>query len=117
LGVVAAHLALSLGPVDWAVLEPGSVPFQVIFRLLLPLVVAARLWAGRRLGWWALLGLFTMRAVGELLAGVYGGRQPDLGWESWPVRKAWLLVAGYVALAPWVVLPAGLRRLSRVSGV
>jgi hypothetical protein len=116
---VAAHLALSAGLVEWAVLADGpagSLVLQVLSRLVFPVVAAGGLWAGRRWGWWALLALLMFRALGELLAFVHGGRSPELGWEAWPVRKAGLLAGGYAVLSLWVGLSGGLRRLSRASG-
>jgi hypothetical protein len=118
-GIVAAHLALSLTLVDWSFLADGpvgSLVYQVAFRLVLPVVAAVGLWAGRRWAWWALLGLFVVRAIGELSAFAYYGRDSELGWRAWPVQKAGLLAGGYAALSLWVGLSGGLRRLSRVSG-
>jgi hypothetical protein len=117
--VVAVHLVLSLALVEWPLLASGPVgplAYQVVFRLVLPVAAAAGLWAGRRWAWWVLLGLFVLRALGELSAFVYYGRDPELGWQAWPVQKAGLLAAGYAALSLWVGLSGGLRRLSRASG-
>jgi hypothetical protein len=118
-GVVAAHLLLSLSLVDWPSLVAapvGAFAYQLVFRLVLPVVVAGFLWAGQRWAWWALVGLFAVRSIGELSAWVYGVSQPDLGVDSWPVRKAELSAAGYAALAAWVWLSGALRRLSLSSG-
>ena len=119
LGVVLVHLALTLALVEWGVLASGpvgSLAYQVFFRLALPVGFAAGLWAGRRWAWWLLLISLGFRALGELSAFAYHGREPELGWQAWPVQKAGLMAAGYAALTAWVGMSGGLRRLSRSSG-
>jgi hypothetical protein len=116
LAVIAAYLALSLALVDWWVMPAygtaGSFAYQVVFRFLLPVIAAVGLWAGRRWAWWALVGLLAIRALGEFSVFRHYGRDPELGWQAWPVQRAGLLAAGYAALALWVALSGELRGLS-----